>query len=261
MSSPFLGPSWKSVGGYERTPIGNYARFPYLTSETAFIDNISSGGGGGATGATGPQGPQGATGAQGPQGLGSAAKVCQIYGVLSLSNMVNNGFNGPVYYPSQNQFVPFISQNYGKVGTGAADFDFNVNTGQITYLPQSGIYQYYITFNYLGNTLINADLQPWLNIAGLEYATCGIALGVKNQNEQINLIYGKSAFSNWQSSLGPNNVSFNGSFSFGGQIGQYSNNIGFQFATNQAFSSLPYPQNNYGFNMTAYMVINFIELV
>jgi len=42
MSSPFLGPSWKSVGGYERTPVGNYARFPYLTSETAFIDNIST---------------------------------------------------------------------------------------------------------------------------------------------------------------------------------------------------------------------------
>jgi len=53
MSSPFLGPSWKSVGGYERTPVGNYARFPYLTSETAFIDNISSGGGG----ATGPSTP------------------------------------------------------------------------------------------------------------------------------------------------------------------------------------------------------------
>ena len=43
MSSPFLGPSWKSVGGYERTPVGNYTRSPYLTSETAFIDNISSG--------------------------------------------------------------------------------------------------------------------------------------------------------------------------------------------------------------------------
>jgi hypothetical protein len=33
MSSPFLGPSWKSVGGYERTPVGNYARFPYLANE------------------------------------------------------------------------------------------------------------------------------------------------------------------------------------------------------------------------------------
>jgi microcystin-dependent protein len=67
MSSPFLGPSWKSVGGYERTPVGNYARFPYLTSETAFIDNISSGGGGGG-GSTGPQGPQGPTGAAGLTG-------------------------------------------------------------------------------------------------------------------------------------------------------------------------------------------------
>lgn len=69
MSSPFLGPSWKSVGGYERTPVGNYARFPYLTSETAYINNISSGGGGGATGPVGPQGATGAQGSQGPQGL------------------------------------------------------------------------------------------------------------------------------------------------------------------------------------------------
>ena len=41
--SSFLGSSWKQVGGYERTPVGNYARFPYLASELAFIDNISSG--------------------------------------------------------------------------------------------------------------------------------------------------------------------------------------------------------------------------
>ena len=63
MTSPFLGPSWKSVGGYERTPVGNYARFPKLVSETAFIENIALG-----VGATGPTGPQGATGAQGSQG-------------------------------------------------------------------------------------------------------------------------------------------------------------------------------------------------
>ena len=41
--SSFLGSSWKQVGGYQRTPVGNYARFPYLASELAFIDNISSG--------------------------------------------------------------------------------------------------------------------------------------------------------------------------------------------------------------------------
>ena len=63
MSSSFLGPSWKSVGGYQRTPVGNYARFPKLVSETAFIDNISLN-----VGAPGPTGPQGATGAQGSQG-------------------------------------------------------------------------------------------------------------------------------------------------------------------------------------------------
>ncbi len=40
MSSSFLGPSWKNVGGYERTPIGNYGRFPYLVSDEGFINNI-----------------------------------------------------------------------------------------------------------------------------------------------------------------------------------------------------------------------------
>ena len=33
MTSQFLGPSWKQVGGYNRTIIGNYARFPYLANE------------------------------------------------------------------------------------------------------------------------------------------------------------------------------------------------------------------------------------
>jgi len=33
MTSPFLGPSWKSVGGYNRNNIGNFARFPYLANE------------------------------------------------------------------------------------------------------------------------------------------------------------------------------------------------------------------------------------
>jgi hypothetical protein len=38
MTSQFLGPSWRQVGGYNRTNIGNYARFPYLAN------GITSGG-------------------------------------------------------------------------------------------------------------------------------------------------------------------------------------------------------------------------
>ena len=53
---------WKSVGGYNRTPIGNYARFPYLVGGTGI--GIS---GGGITGPTGPSGgPIGPTGPSGP---------------------------------------------------------------------------------------------------------------------------------------------------------------------------------------------------
>ena len=33
MTSQFLGPSWRLVGGYNRTIVGNYARFPYLANE------------------------------------------------------------------------------------------------------------------------------------------------------------------------------------------------------------------------------------
>ena len=33
MTSQFLGPSWRQVGGYNRTIVGNYARFPYLANE------------------------------------------------------------------------------------------------------------------------------------------------------------------------------------------------------------------------------------
>ena len=76
MTSPFLGPSWKSVGGYQRTPIGNYTRAPYHVSEITIIENFSSGGdnvtgptGVGFTGAQGIQGATGPTGAQGIQGI------------------------------------------------------------------------------------------------------------------------------------------------------------------------------------------------
>ena len=73
MSSPFLGPSWKSVGGYQRTPIGNYARFPYLVSEIAVIDNISSGwtggGGGGGGGSNASSSMPPGSGAAGGSGV------------------------------------------------------------------------------------------------------------------------------------------------------------------------------------------------
>jgi len=58
---------WKSVGGYNRTPVGNYARFPYLVGGTGI--GISGGGGTGVTGPTGPSGgPIGPTGPTGPSG-------------------------------------------------------------------------------------------------------------------------------------------------------------------------------------------------
>ena len=49
--SDFLGSSWKNIGGYERTPIGNYTRFPYIVSE-----NINSGGGVAGVGGVGGAG-------------------------------------------------------------------------------------------------------------------------------------------------------------------------------------------------------------
>jgi hypothetical protein len=75
-----LGSSWKQAGGYARTPIGNYARFPYLVGITGYLGITGSQGHTGATGAQGSQGAfgasvvgatgvQGATGAQGSTGF------------------------------------------------------------------------------------------------------------------------------------------------------------------------------------------------
>ena len=55
---------WKNVGGYERTPVGNYARFPYLVGGTGIGTGIGISGGGG----TGPTGLSGVTGPTGPSG-------------------------------------------------------------------------------------------------------------------------------------------------------------------------------------------------
>jgi len=70
MTSPFLGPSWKSVGGYERTPVGNYARFPKLVSEITITENFSSGGDNVTGLSNGHMGPTGPTGVMGPAGIG-----------------------------------------------------------------------------------------------------------------------------------------------------------------------------------------------
>ena len=125
MSSPFLGPSWKSVGGYERIPIGNYARFPYLTSETAYIDNISSGGGGGggATGVTGPVGPQGATGAQGSQGSQGSQGPQGLQGIQGIQGAQGaQGDTGPqgIQGNQGNQGIQGDTGPQGPVGATAS---------------------------------------------------------------------------------------------------------------------------------------------
>jgi len=58
--------SWESVGGYDKTKILNYGRFPYLVSKFGYIDNVD--GIIGPTGPTGPTGYTGYTGYTGPTG-------------------------------------------------------------------------------------------------------------------------------------------------------------------------------------------------
>ena len=71
--SSYLGPSWKTTGGYEKTPIGNYARFPYLVGDRDFITTSRSG-------PTGPTGPTGYTGYTGPTGnTGNTGAPGDIY--------------------------------------------------------------------------------------------------------------------------------------------------------------------------------------
>jgi hypothetical protein len=183
MSSPFLGPSWKSVGGYERTPVGNYARFPYLTSETAFIDNISSGGGGGATGATGPTGPQGATGAQGPQG---ATGPQGIQGDTGIQGPIGpqgpqgpqgiQGVTGPVgsvigstFQLSVNSgFVGVTGTNIGQTPIGNTYGPYSLLSNNQPYTLTAGVY---LITHYLGVvTTINTGFNPYYQCGGFLFS-------------------------------------------------------------------------------------------
>ena len=66
--SSYLGPSWKTTGGYDKTEIGNYASFTYWEGDTGYLINDISGSIINYVGPRGPTGPTGATGLTGPTG-------------------------------------------------------------------------------------------------------------------------------------------------------------------------------------------------
>lgn len=176
MTSPFLGPSWKSVGGYQRTPIGNYTRAPYHVSEITITENFSSGGdnvtgpaGVGHTGPTGPTGhagvtgPAGAIGATGPAGVGTTVPGASqtLSQTLALNNSAGstgiNMNNQPI--TNCELISPSISNNFSviSINTNSTTRDSTIHSpynGQFCFLLSTAELQLY-----------NSSYSMWINIA------------------------------------------------------------------------------------------------
>jgi len=148
MTSPFLGPSWKSVGGYERTPVGNYARFPKLVSEITITENFSSGGDNvtglsnghmgptGPTGVMGPAGigPTGPTGVMGPAGIGPTGPT-GVMGPAGIGPTGPTGVMGPAGIGPTGPTGPGASQTLSQtlmLNNSAGSTGINMNNQPIT---------------------------------------------------------------------------------------------------------------------------------
>ena len=131
MTSPFLGPSWKSVGGYERTFFGNYARFPYL-ADVDITGPIGNTGSTGHNGYTGPIGSTGATGASGDK-YSTPGTTSSIYYVNSMTPVVVTLNPALAYTPGQNVVVAINGTNYfiGVI------ISYNSSTGVLNVNPTS----------------------------------------------------------------------------------------------------------------------------
>ena len=117
---------WKSVGGYERTPVGNYARFPYLVGVTGI--GISGGGGTGPTGLSGVTGPTGPSG--GPIGpIGPTGPT----GPATITNENRPGTFFPVFVAGEGiqQLLADITTNPTSLNPSNGNFNV-VDTLKIT---------------------------------------------------------------------------------------------------------------------------------
>ena len=131
MTSPFLGASWKSVGGYERTFFGNYARFPYL-ADVDITGPIGNTGSTGPNGYTGPIGSTGATGASGDK-YSTPGATSSMYYVNSMTPVVVTLNPALAYTPGQNVVVAIDGTNYfiGVI------ISYNPSTGVLNVNPTS----------------------------------------------------------------------------------------------------------------------------
>ena len=177
MSSPFLGPSWKSVGGYERTPVGNYARFPYLIGGTGTV-----GTGGGASGPTGPTGPaSGPTGATGSTGQFGTTGPTGLSGAIGptgpsggqIGSTGPTGPIGPASITDSNANATFFPVFVA--GTGAQPLLADVTTTPTSLNPSNG------DFNVVDTLKLTQDrVAIGKNTGGV--ASGGVALGVGAAN-------------------------------------------------------------------------------
>ena len=143
--SSYLDPSWETTGGYEKTPIGNYARFPYLVGDRDFITTTMSGPTGptGYTGPTGNTGNTGYTGYTGPTGTSGDIYTTGATGNYNLTTGLPNPITltvdaGLAYTPGQGiiveysptiKFTATVNSYSGKTLTALS----NINTGSGSY--------------------------------------------------------------------------------------------------------------------------------
>ena len=145
---------WKSVGGYERTPIGNYARFPYLVGGTGI--GIFGGGGTGPTGPTGTGG--GGGGITGPTGA-----------------------SGPAFITDSNTNATFFPVFVA--GTGNQPLLADITTTPISLNPSNGNFNVVDTFKLTQNQVAIGKNAGLTTQAGNAVAI-GLNAGTTNQGAQ-----------------------------------------------------------------------------
>ena len=149
---------WKSVGGYERTPIGNYARFPYLVGGTGI--GIFGGGGTGPTGPTGTGGGGGGGGITGPTGPSGGP----------IGPTGPTGSSGPAFITDSNTNATFFPVFVAGAGTQPLLAD--ITTTPISLNPSNG------NFNVVDTLKITqSELAIGKNAGSISQSGFSIAIG------------------------------------------------------------------------------------
>ena len=168
--SSYLGPSWKTTGGYEKTEIGNYASFTYWEGDTGYLINDISGS---IIHYVGPRGPTGPTGITGPTGPPSYIQYAEFY---SASIAFNQNLTSDDYLTFDLQNSNTLDITKTTVGpTGDSP------RGTVFTIPTSGVY----AIDYESSFSAAVNMVVWYESAG------------GTQSRVINSTTGSAVSSTW----------------------------------------------------------------